>query len=924
MTRQIMNSTTRVVAIAMIAGVALTGSAQEPNDILWGNTDPAGGNWSTGTNWPQFNATPEAAVFNEQGVINNDGLAFVIDTPNPVGGVFIGSADGSVNGSADGADGALEIRSGGSLSVVDNGVTSGTVLVGAQNGTVGLLTVERGGTLTTMILRSSAGDSSVTLGSGAGPGDATVTADATLFRTDTRVSPNVSFTTGELRFGGASNLITEIDGGNSVLDVTGFADLNGALTLDYLSGAPSVGAAVTILEAGAIARNFTSVTTTSELGPGLGYTQSIVPNGGNEQLQVQLEALLTLQVNRSTGDAVILSESGTSVSMTAYNLQSGDGVINTAYDSLEDQGLGGFEESGPAGLTATQAGELSSTGGLSVDGTGVELDSLYSAPATPAFGTPIVDDLGFTYVDDAGRALTGFVQFDSDPIANNLVLTIDPTSGDAQLFNDSETALDLDVYSIASDSGALLTTWDSLFDQGDGDWQEANPSANRLSELNPTGSTPLAAGGVIDLEGLWDTNGLQDVDDLSLEFRDTALGELDGLVVFSSLVDPSVPGDANGDGNVDLLDLDILGQEFGMSGAGLAADFNGDGTVDLLDLDILGTNFGTMSSAAVPEPTSLAAILTAIGLLFVGRRRVSAVTSTHSSSQGTMPMLSRFFLTAIAVMSLSIVAQAQPVTITGADTMDVVGAFTDGVITITPRDDSGAITGFGPSPQFMGPVGGTNANAINDADGDPSTTDDRDTLEVSLTNGSALRDIGFAFSRANPIAISGFAADPLATYSSNPGNGSLAYDASSGTLGIFYNSFTGAQVVIDFANAAATDGQTLLFEVADMQQPGPQLAMNQVTYDDTFALLDAGDVDGLNGVTIDDFNIILANFFTEGARADGDLTGDGFVSLVDFAQWESNFAGSSTGLAALLPTPEPSTAVLALLALALAGRATRR
>lgn len=67
-----------------------------------------------------------------------------------------------------------------------------------------------------------------------------------------------------------------------------------------------------------------------------------------------------------------------------------------------------------------------------------------------------------------------------------------------------------------------------------------------------------------------------------------------------------LPGDANGDGTVDLLDLDILGSNFGSSPATFAtADFNGDNVVDLLDLDILGSNFGASNSAsAIPEPST--------------------------------------------------------------------------------------------------------------------------------------------------------------------------------------------------------------------------------------------------------------------------------------------------------------------------------
>ncbi|MEO0532189.1 MAG: dockerin type I domain-containing protein, partial [Planctomycetota bacterium] len=85
------------------------------------------------------------------------------------------------------------------------------------------------------------------------------------------------------------------------------------------------------------------------------------------------------------------------------------------------------------------------------------------------------------------------------------------------------------------------------------------------------------------------------------------------------------PGDANGDGSVDLLDLDILGSNFGIaSGATFAqGDFNEDGAVDLLDLDILGSNFGTTkSSIATPEPTSIAIVILA-GLGACVRRRIA-------------------------------------------------------------------------------------------------------------------------------------------------------------------------------------------------------------------------------------------------------------------------------------------------------------
>ncbi len=74
------------------------------------------------------------------------------------------------------------------------------------------------------------------------------------------------------------------------------------------------------------------------------------------------------------------------------------------------------------------------------------------------------------------------------------------------------------------------------------------------------------------------------------------------------------PGDANGDGTVDVNDLTIVLSHFGQGGMTWSqGDFNGDGTVDVNDLTIVLAHFGQSvgSSAggnvsAVPEPGALA------------------------------------------------------------------------------------------------------------------------------------------------------------------------------------------------------------------------------------------------------------------------------------------------------------------------------
>jgi hypothetical protein len=87
-----------------------------------------------------------------------------------------------------------------------------------------------------------------------------------------------------------------------------------------------------------------------------------------------------------------------------------------------------------------------------------------------------------------------------------------------------------------------------------------------------------------------------------------------------------IPGDANGDGRVDINDLTIVLAHYGQTlapGSWAEGDFTGDGVVDINDLTIVLAHYGQTSSAgalaAVPEPASavllvccgLAALLTA-------------------------------------------------------------------------------------------------------------------------------------------------------------------------------------------------------------------------------------------------------------------------------------------------------------------------
>ncbi|MCC6683315.1 MAG: hypothetical protein IT445_20660, partial [Phycisphaeraceae bacterium] len=100
-------------------------------------------------------------------------------------------------------------------------------------------------------------------------------------------------------------------------------------------------------------------------------------------------------------------------------------------------------------------------------------------------------------------------------------------------------------------------------------------------------------------------------------------------------LNPLHPGDANGDGIINLADLQILGDNWQSTTADWSqGDFTGDGQVTLADLQVLGDNWGyssqdiTLEEAllaagiTVPEPGSLIAFICAAAPLLTGRRRL--------------------------------------------------------------------------------------------------------------------------------------------------------------------------------------------------------------------------------------------------------------------------------------------------------------
>ena len=111
-------------------------------------------------------------------------------------------------------------------------------------------------------------------------------------------------------------------------------------------------------------------------------------------------------------------------------------------------------------------------------------------------------------------------------------------------------------------------------------------------------------------QGLMESlDGIFDHHPAKIDNRDG--GMVDDIVVSIIDMNPSIPGDANDDGVVDVADLGIVGANFNHIDTTFnQGNFNDDDITDVADLGILGANWTAPqatgnASALVPEPTTL-------------------------------------------------------------------------------------------------------------------------------------------------------------------------------------------------------------------------------------------------------------------------------------------------------------------------------
>jgi len=284
-------------------------------------------------------------------------------------------------------------------------------------------------------------------------------------------------------------------------------------------------------------------------------------------------------------------------------------------------------------------------------------------------------------------------------------------------------------------------------------------------------------------------------------------------------------------------------------------------------------------------------------------------------------------LTLVAIMS--VLAAAAPAAAASFSDADISPLFNtsnmftsaDGLVTVTGSAN------FGGGGGFWGVAGGTNGGAVDDADGNPATTGDQESLAFQFNSTVGLSMISFTFTRANPIRISGFSSNPGATVTTDPGSSNItaAWDANNNSVTIFHPWHGGDISEVSFAAPGASAGQTLTLSVEDLGEAGPWAAIHSVTYDTVSTPVVAGDVDGDGDVDLVDYGVIRDAFYTSvTSKSMGDLTFDNFVDFDDFEEWKTHFPFPVVGdVFNLTVVPEPASVTLLCLGVAL-GLVSRR
>jgi hypothetical protein len=558
-----MNATVRLLAVGCVASLATQALAQLPRP--W---DGGGGNnnWTTAANWaddiyPSGSFGDFAVIDNGATVVINSNLASTIPSP-------------------DSPPGGLNVSNNSALQVTGSGAFSTDISGGGVTGATSFTT---GGTLTVQ-------------------------------------GAAASYTAPSLTFAGGGVFNPSITSASQgLVSISGNLTAGGGVLRPTFGFSPAAQSWV-LADAGSITGSFTLDTSAVTLPLGRTLTTSVASGGVNgNQLLLNLKSVLVLNVNADTGAVTINNPAGGSTVVTGYSVGSTTNSLNTAgWSSLTTQLGAGWHVAGTP--TSSRIDELggpippanSSQASVTITATQRTLGNLLK-PATTFQSVP---NLNFEYITNTGEYVQGVVNVTGLNAVNNLLLTVNPTTGLAELKNSSTSTVRLRGYTISSQSGSLKAgagDWSSLDDQGVTGIEEANGSASFLSELIPSvaDTLVLAPGATYQMGDLFNAAGTRD---LQLQFL---------------MSDAALPGDFNTNGVVDAADYtvwrdnlsgqftpadyDLWANNYGRSGFPTTASVK----TGVVRYDTVPSS--TSTAVAVPEP--IAGCLLGAPLLALAFRR---------------------------------------------------------------------------------------------------------------------------------------------------------------------------------------------------------------------------------------------------------------------------------------------------------------
>lgn len=621
-----MTRSTLALVAAFVICVCGAGSAHAQFLNVFEGAPNVPTDWNVDANWGAADI-PDNSL-DDAAVVTDNQFAFISAAPPTSPAEVRLATAGSTSNTT------LEIRSGGSLSVLPGNMLGflgdGGIEVGGPSSSATLSVLPTSSlNVAGELLVSNALNNKVIVGSNGG-GTATVSVGSATLRGLTQVFANASINSNDGLTIGSGTYQMEIRSGQiGVVNAVGDADVTGTLHADFAGFTPTTGQTWKVLEASNVIGNFTNITTGTALGAGQKLISKVLPAaGGREQIQLSLDNVLTLNVNRDSGEISINNTHGSGISFDGYSIRSATGFLNsTGWSSLDEQNaLGGdWRESN---VSANQLAELKPTGvGTAGSNSSLPLGMAFS-PFVSTFGMP--EDITFDYTQTDGAVIQGIVRYTGTSV-NNLVLQVDPVTGQTRVRNTSQTTVMIDGYDVASASGSLSTTgWDSLDDQNaaGGDWRESNASATHLAELKAASSTTLAPGADLPLGALFVPAGTQD---LVFSFLQAGNSMATSAAIAYESISAGLPGDFNNNGAVENADLTLLLNNWASPVPPVPTGWTGTPqptgpAVDNDELTALLNNWGATvgggatSGLSVPEPGTWAVIFGA-ALCLAARRQ---------------------------------------------------------------------------------------------------------------------------------------------------------------------------------------------------------------------------------------------------------------------------------------------------------------